>query len=118
MEKDTGSEESLFENLTGYFNARIELIKLQLVEKTTSIFSIVISILIIIPFFMLAFLFLSIALAHFFSELWGHEYAGYLTVTLIYLVTGLLLIRFRQSWLVRPLQNSLIKQIFIKKHHE
>ncbi len=118
MENETVSEESLFENVTGYINARVELMRLQLIEKVAAILSRALSLIIIIPFFLIAFLFLSITLAHYFAELWGHEYTGYLTVASIYLVVGFLLVWKRKNWLVKPFQNGLIKQIFSKQKHD
>ncbi len=118
MEKETVSEESLFENVTGYINARVELMRLQLIEKVAAILSKALALIIIIPFFLIAFLFLSITLAHYFAELCGHEYTGYLAVASIYLVVGFLLVWKRKSWLVKPFQNGLIKQIFSKHKHD
>ena len=118
MEKQTASEETFFDVVTAYINTRVELVRLQMIEKAAALMSNALSLLIIIPFFLIAFLFLSIALAHYFAELWGHQYAGYLTVTGIYLLIGFLLIRNRMNWLIKPLQNNLIKQIFSKYKHE
>jgi uncharacterized membrane protein len=118
MEKETASEETLFENITGYVNARVELVRLQMIEKAAAMMSNALSLVIIIPFFLIAFLFLSVALAHYFAELWGHEYAGYLTVTGIYLLVGFLLVWNRRNWLIKPLQNTLIKQLFSKHKHD
>ena len=69
-------------------------------------------------FFLIAFLFLSMILAQFFEELWGHAYAGYLTVALLYLMVGFLLVKKRKAWLIKPLQNGLIKQIFNKQKND
>ncbi len=118
MEKDTDSNENIFDNITGYINARVELMRLKMIEKVAAILSNALSVLIIIPFFLIAFLFFSIALAHYFSEWWGHEFAGYLTVTFIYLLIGFLLVWNRKNWLIKPMQNGFIKQIFSKHKHE
>jgi len=118
MEKETASKETLLDNVTAYVNTRVELVRLQLIEKAAAMISNALSIVIIIPFFLIAFLFLSVALAHYFDELWGHEYAGYLTVTGIYMLVGLLLVWKRKYWLINPLQNNLIKQLFARHIHE
>ena len=65
---------------------------------------------------MVAFLFVSITLAQFFGELWGYEYAGYLSVALLYGVIGFVLVKFRKSILVKPIKNGIIKQLFSKDH--
>jgi Putative Actinobacterial Holin-X, holin superfamily III len=110
--------ESVFDDIKEYLDARKELMKLQVIEKTTTIAAGTVSLLIIIPFFVLAFFFVSITLAHVFAELWGHEYAGYLTVTILYTLTGLLLVKYRRRWLLNPIKNKLIQQILSKDHHD
>jgi hypothetical protein len=110
--------ETVFDDVREYLDARRDLLKLQAVKKTTELAASAVSLIIIIPFFVMAFLFVSITLAHVFAELWGHEYAGYLTVTLLYTITGLLLVKFRRRWLVDPLKNRLIQQILSSNHHD
>jgi hypothetical protein len=110
--------ELFFDDFKEYLDARSELAKLQVVKKTAGITAGAIALLIIMPFFVLAFLFVSITMAHVFAELWGHEYAGYLTVTLLYTLTGILLVKFRKRWLITPLTNRMIQQILSNHHHE
>ena len=114
MEREQTKIEQLIHDVREYIDARQELLKLQVVKKTTRVASGIISIIIIVPFFLLAFLFVSIALAHLFGEMWGHEYAGYLTVTFLYIIIGLLLVVFRKKWLVIPIMDQMIKQILSK----
>ena len=114
MEKETGIFENLINDTKEYFHARQELLKLQITDKISGILSMIISFFIILPFFLLAFLFVSFTLAHVFAELWGHEYAGYLSVTMLYTIIGFLMIRFRKSWLFNPIKNKIIKQILSK----
>ncbi len=118
MSDTTDNIEAVFDDVKEYLDARRELMKLQMVKKATTLAAGTVSLLIIIPFFVMAFLFVSITLAHVFAELWGHEYAGYLTVTLLYTITGLLLVKYRRRWLLNPLKNRLIQQILSNDHHE
>jgi len=119
MEKEQKNKfETLFEEVREYLQLRQQLIKLKAIEKTTSIASHMISWLIIVPIFVLAFLFVSITLAYVFAAWWGHIYAGYLTVTLLYIIIGLLLVKFRQRWLVKPMMNAMLKQILSKESHD
>ena len=62
MEKETASEETLFDTVTGYVNTRVELVRLQMIEKAAAMMSSALSLVIIIPFFLIAFLFLSVSL--------------------------------------------------------
>ena len=114
MEQKQDTFEGFLDNIRDYITARQQLLRLQVTEKVSGILSNFFSLLIIIPFFLLAFLFLSITLAHVFSELWGHEYAGYLTVTLLYVLIGILMVKYRKGLLVKPIKNKLIKQFLSK----
>ncbi len=118
MEKEKNKFENFFDDARDYMDARQELLKLQVIQKATRTVSNIISFFVILPFFLLAFLFVSITLAHVFAELWGHEYAGYLTITLLYAITGILLVRFRKQWLVGPMMNRMIKQILSKETND
>jgi Putative Actinobacterial Holin-X, holin superfamily III len=118
MSNIKGDIESVFDDFREYLDARSELAKMQVIKKTAGIAAGAAALLIIIPFFVLAFLFVSITLAHVFAELWGHEYAGYLTVTLLYTLTGILLVKFRKRWLITPLMSRMIQQILSNHHHD
>lgn len=114
MEEKINKFDSIIDDVRDYLHVRQEILKLRATEKISGMLSAVISFLIIIPFFLLAFLFVSVTLAHLFAEWWGREYAGYLTVTLLYTVIGLILIKYRKNWLANPIRNSLIRQILSK----
>lgn len=114
MEKEQGKFEQLFHDAYDYIDAKQQLLKLQLVEKTSRVAAGILSFIIIMPFFILAFLFISFSLAQVFAELWGHQWLGYLSITLIYLFIGLVLVVFRKKLLIRPIMNKFIKQILSK----
>lgn len=118
MEKETGIFETLINDTREYFHARQELLKLQVTDKISGVLSSIITFFIIFSIFLLAFLFVSFTLAHVFAELWGHEYAGYLSVTLLYTIIGLLLYRFRKTRLFNPIKNKIIQQILSKKPND
>jgi len=111
MEKSQDISENIIDDLRDYIQARKELLKLQFAEKISEILSNLTSVIIIFFFFLMVFVFVSITLAHVFAAWWGYEYAGYLTVTLLYSVISLLLVKFRKSWLVKPLRNSIIRMM-------
>lgn len=105
-----------FEDLLGhardYVNAQIDLLKLKAVEKASRVVAFMVGLFFIVLMFALAFLFVSFALAHYFAELWNHEWAGYLTVTGIYLLLGLILLKFRKALIIGPITNLLVRLIF------
>ena len=117
MEEQTDKFESFLKEARDYFHTRQELLKLQLTEKVAVVFSGMIAFFIILSIFLLTFLFVSLSLAQLFSEWWGYEYAGYLTVTILYTIILLLMIRFRKNLLVKPIMNMIIKIILSGSHH-
>lgn len=110
--------ENLIDDARSYMEAREKLARLQMTEKATHMAANLMSWLIIAPVFLIAFLFVSVGLAHVMAEWWGHEYAGYLSVTLLYVVIGFILVKFRKGILVKPIMDGLIKQAFSKENHE
>ena len=110
--------EDLIHHAHEYVNAQIDLLKLRAVEKISRIIAFIVGLFFIVLMFTLAFLFVSIALAHYFGELWGHAWAGYLTVTGIYLLLGIILLKFRESLIVKPLMNLMVRIIFSNEHNE
>jgi hypothetical protein len=109
LKNEKNAFETLFDDVREYLDARQKLVRLRAIEKTSRAVSGMIAFMIILPFFLLAFLFVSIALAHGLAELWGHEYAGYLSVTVLYALAGYLLVRYRKKWIIGPLMNRMIK---------
>ena len=110
--------ENLIDDARSYLEAREKLAKLQMTEKATHVAADLMSWFIIVPVFFIAFLFVSVSLAHVIGEWWGHEYAGYLSVTLLYVVIGFILVKFRKGILVKPIMDGLIKQVFSKEHYD
>lgn len=118
METKKHQLEKLLDDARSYMEARENLMKLQMAERATHVAANVMSWFIIVPVFLCIFLFIGVTLAHVFGEMWGHEYAGYLSVTLMYALLGFLLVKFRKGALVKPIRDGMIKQIFSKEHHE
>ena len=104
--------DGLVNNLTGYIETRIELMKYEVKEDMARAIS-KISILIILSIFFIFFLlFASAAMAHKIGESLG-SFAGYGIVAGFYLVLLLLIVLFRE-----PLSSRVekkIKDIIIKK---
>ncbi|MBY0433645.1 MAG: phage holin family protein [Cyclobacteriaceae bacterium] len=89
--------DNFVQNLTGYVEDRIELMKLEIREDVAKA---VARGMVMIALFFMVFLFLiffSIGLAHFFNQYFTSSYAGFWIVAGIYGVTFLLLLIFRKS---------------------
>ena len=119
MEKQPINIEQVFDDALDYIDAKQELLKPKMVEKSAKTASQLFSCLAVTLFFFIAFLFLSIALAHAAGELLGgHEYAGYLIVTILYIIIGFLMIKYRQKWMENPFMDKIIRQLLSNNHND
>ena len=79
MEKKTNIE-NLIDDAKGYLDTRIELAKLQTIEKTSEVAGSASVAVLLLIFFSMVFLFGSIALAYYISETTGRYSIGFLSV--------------------------------------
>ena len=105
--------DSLVQNVTGFVEARIELMKIEVREDMSKA---VARGLMFIVLFLMGFLFLiffSVGLAHFLNQFLEHPYAGYWWVAGIYGTTFLVLLVFRKS-IFQYFQNQM-KEMMTKR---
>lgn len=88
--------DGLISHVTGYVEARIELMKLEIREDVGKAISRAIVVLTLVLVGFLFLLFLSIGLAHFIGSYFQSAYLGYWTVAGIYGFLFLLLLVFRK----------------------
>ena len=89
--------EGLVQNLTGYVEARVELMKVEIREDVAKAIA---RGLVFIVLFLIGFIFLiffSIGLAQFLGQFFERPFGGYWTVAGIYLATFLILWVFRKN---------------------
>jgi len=102
----------LAEEAKEYVNVKIDLIKLNLAEKTSSIVADTAATLISAIIFLFFLFFASTGLALFLSSVIGKSYAGFLIVAGIYLIAGLVIWYSRAKLIQVPLMNAIIRQLF------
>ena len=112
MEKAFTKVEELADNLKEYVNTRIDAVKLNAAERSSSIIANIVAGLIVLAVFMLFFLFCSIALAFGLGEWIGKTWAGFLIVAGLYLIIGIVVWTARVKIIQLPVMNALIKQLF------
>ena len=112
MEKAFARVEELAGTVKDYVNTRIELVKLNTVEKSSGIIATVIAGFIVAAVFLFFLVFISIALAFGLGEWIGKPWAGFLIVALLYLVIGIIVWVSRVRIIQLPIMNALIKAIF------
>lgn len=102
----------LIEESKDYLEARIDLIKLQLVEQSSDGFARLMAAFILAGFALLFLIAFSFFMGMTLSVLWENYIAGFGAVALFYLIILILLIVNRKKLLELPIQNIAIKIIF------
>lgn len=111
MEDQINSVEALFEKTTDYLEARIELVKLQAVNKITDVLSSLVSRLIIMIIIVFMVVVLNTGIAIWLGDMLGKMYYGFFCVAGFYLLLVIVLAAGRRSWLKRPFSNKLIRKM-------
>lgn len=104
--------ENLFDQAGEYVDTRLDLFKLQAVQKTSefvsSLASKVVTSVIWIIFIMIA----NIGLALLLGEWLGKSYYGFFALAGFYLIIGLIFNALKDKWIKEPVANSIIKKAF------
>jgi hypothetical protein len=105
------SIESLFESTSQYVDTRLELAKLKAVKKSSETVAIVGTKIIVAAVFFLFFFMLNIGLALWLGEVSGKIYYGFLIVSFLYFVIGLIIYFNSDKWIKTSIANAIIKQL-------
>ena len=111
MEPQKESARPIIDQVREYVETRVKLLKLEVIDRSTTIISSIIIEIVIIVSLVLTFLFASFTLALFLADVLGSNWKGFGCVALIYLLIAVLLMVAKKSF-ERPLINILIKKIF------
>lgn len=87
----------LIDNLSGYVEARVELLKIEIREEVAKVLARSMMVIVIILMSLLFLLFFSVGLAHFINSYFEESYAGYWIVSGIYGIPCLIFIAFRKQ---------------------
>ena len=104
----------LMESVTGYVEARIELLKIEIREDVAKVLAKALMILIVVFLALIFLLFLSIGLAHYLNNFFEKSQVGYWIVAGIYGLPCLIFIVFRKS-IGHSMETHLMKLIKSKK---
>jgi hypothetical protein len=103
--------EELSGNVKEYVNIQVKLINLKVVDKASSIVANVTFVVIVSLLVLLFVIFGSLALGYYLASVTGNVSLGFLLLTGIYLVAGIILFSFREKLVINPVRNLLIKQM-------
>jgi hypothetical protein len=104
--------EELIEKIKEYFNTRLKLGRLTLIEKCILIFAGLITDGFVVIFLILAFLFISLGLGFYLSELLGNSFAGFFIMAIFYFILALIIYLTKDKYLEKPIIETMIKKIF------
>jgi hypothetical protein len=94
-----------------YVETRVKLLKLEVIERSTSIIANVVVELIVVISLVLTFLFASFTLALFLGDVFHSNWKGFGSVAIIYLLLAVLLIVAKKP-IERPIVNILVRKLF------
>lgn len=112
MEEPIAGIRGLAATVKEYLGTRVDAIKLTAAEKTSLVISDLVAGAIVAIVFLCALLFASIAGALALSAWTGKPYSGFLIVSGIYLLAGLITWRSKERLIRIPVMNSIIRQLF------
>jgi len=111
MENRPISLGNLFEDAGNYLETRLDLLKLQAIDKSSDAASSLVSGLTLLVFVFFAVLILNFGLAFWIGELLGKVYLGFFIVAGFYVLVALLVYIFRDSWIKGPVSHIIIKKM-------
>jgi hypothetical protein len=111
MENTKQDLESLFEKTADYVETRIDLLKLQAVDKTSDIVSSLVVLLIVGLIFSIVFFILNIGLALWIGNLTGKTYNGFFIVAGFYAIAGLIIYLLKGKFIKEGISNLIIKKL-------
>lgn len=112
MENNTSNIESLIDKAGDYAETRMDLFKMQFVNKSSEVASSFATKFVIILVAFLFLIILNIGLSLWLGELTGKMYHGFFIVGGFYALTGLIMYAFRYKWIKEPIANSIIRKAF------
>jgi hypothetical protein len=104
-------QQPITEQVKEYIETYIKLARLKAIERGTSIFAGIVTDVFIILGLSIVFLFASLTLAFYLSDVLHSNWQGFGIVSLAYLLI-IIIIMFMRSNLERPVINALLKRIF------
>lgn len=110
--------EDLVTDVKGYLNVRVEYLRLYAVERASKIFADLVTNVVVVVSFILAFLFGSVTLAFYLSTVFGGYTAGFGAVAILYILLAVIVFVTKDTFLEKAITNFAIKRYFSKLEEE
>lgn len=111
MEEKYKFIDSLVSSAETYSKTSIELMKLKTVDKVADIVSTLVASLPVVIALTLFFITLNFGISLWLGALLGQSYLGFFVVAAFYGLAGIVLYLFRNKWIKKPLNNSMINEM-------
>lgn len=115
QDSNSSSIETLFKKTGDYVETKIDLLKLQAVDKTSEVTSSLVSNIVIGVLGMMMLIIFNIGIAFYLGEVLGRIYYGFFLVSAFYMLLTVLLYVFRKDWLKGPVQDQMIRKLLNSK---
>jgi hypothetical protein len=120
MEERELDPQNIIEKIKEYIHVRTELSVLSAVDKGSQLFAGLLTDGLVLVLTVLAFLFGSLALGFYLSEVLNNTYGGFLIVAGIYLLGAVILNSIKEKYLEKRIINLVIEKFFrdrnVEKH--
>lgn len=116
MKEREEEEQRFIDKIKEYINVRKELTILTIADKGSQLFANLVTDSIVIVFFILAFLFGSLGLSFYLSEVIGNTYSGFLIVAGFYLLLALIVYVIKDKYLEKRIANGVIRKFFKERN--
>lgn len=111
--KEKGIDD-LVDDAKGYLEARVEYTRLYLVEQISKVFADLVTNLVVVVCFVLAFLFGTVTLALYLSEVLGTNTRGFGCVSIIYIALAIIVYFTKDKYIEKAIINTTIRKYFEK----
>ncbi|MBA4250589.1 MAG: hypothetical protein C0442_02535 [Chlorobiaceae bacterium] len=115
MNDNAAPIELLFQKAEAYSKTTLELLQLQAIDKSADLISTLIAQIAIVIAAALAILIINIGIALWIGQMLGNSFYGFFIVGIFYAIVAGTLYLFRNVWIKKPLNNSIITQMMKQK---
>lgn len=109
---ETVTVKELLERTVAYAETNVNLIKLKLINRGSSVTSAFLAFVIIAVFALMLIILLSIGAALWIGKVLGETYYGFFIAGGFFLLLIIVLYTLRNKWLKIPIANSLLKSLY------
>jgi hypothetical protein len=111
MENQSPSFGTLFEHAGEYLETRLDLLKLQAIDKASDAASSAVSRLAIVLIGVFALLLLNVGLSLWVGDLVGKDYLGFFIVAGFYILLAVIIHFAKDTWIKGPISTMIIKKM-------